>query len=255
MTENKNDREQLKLQENTSLNAHKTRYHRLNVYDYVLEFCGWEPIEELIKYGGSPRNELYLICLIKTGGRAGEVLNLLSENFKDNKHAKALFVERMKLEKRWRKMPDGTRQHLEAIRKPFPILLKEPLTDLLQKQLSIVEEGPLFMSPYKTHNALTVSWGYKLIRRINDEIPSSLFKRLGLDIPFMDKATGEKLNDTIHLWQHWFRAERASQLRSEYDFTEADLMEFFGWLDYKTALHYSRLGASNLAKKMLAAIV
>jgi len=56
------------------------------------------------------------------------------------------------------------------------------------------------------------------------------------------------------LWQHWFRAQRASELRSDYGFTEADLMEYFGWLDYNTALHYSRLGASNLAKKMRAAI-
>lgn len=42
-------------------------YHRLNVYDYVLEFCGWDAIQELIKYAGSPRNEIYLTALIKTG--------------------------------------------------------------------------------------------------------------------------------------------------------------------------------------------
>jgi len=41
-------------------------YHRLNVYDYVLEFCGWAAIQELTKYAGSPRNEMYLTALIKT---------------------------------------------------------------------------------------------------------------------------------------------------------------------------------------------
>ena len=257
--ENKNNfrtmmnQKQQKQLENPSLNTQKTRYHRLKV-DYVLEFCGWEPIEELIKYAKTPRNELYLTCLIKTGGRAGEVLNLLAENFKEKKRNKALFVERMKLEKRWKKMPDGTRQHIEAIRKPFPILLAEPLTDLLIEQLRNAGEGPLFVSPYKAHKPLTVSWGYKSIRRINDEIPKTLFNSLGLNTPFYDSVTGEKLSETIHLWQHWFRSERASQLRSEYDFSEADLMEFFGWLDYKTALHYSKMGASNLAKKMRAAI-
>lgn len=232
-------------------------YHRLNVFDYVNEFCGWQPLEELIKYGGSVRNELYLISLIKTGGRAGEVLCLEKENFSVQSKKKYILVQNMKLEKRWMKVknPDGSsyRQHLEAIRKPFPMLLKEPLSQELLYQLEIAKDGALFASPYKTHKPLSRDWGYKLIRRINDEIPRPLFNRLGLNVPFRDKITQDQLSETIHLWQHWFRSQRASQLRSEYDFTEADLMEFFGWLDYKTALHYSKLGASNLAKKMLKA--
>jgi len=36
------------------------------------------------KYAGSPRNEIYLTALIKTGGRAGEVLGLEKENFSVN---------------------------------------------------------------------------------------------------------------------------------------------------------------------------
>jgi integrase len=247
------------LNEIPSLNELKKPYHRLNVYDYVMEFCGWEPIEELIKYAGSPRNELYLTCLIKTGGRAGEVLGLEKENFSENKRQKTVLCQNMKLEKRWKKMRnlDGTyiRQHIEAVRKPFPILIEEPLSELLLSQLQNCEIGSsLFTSPYNMNKSLTVSWGYKLIRKISDELPRPLFNRLGLNIPFTDKVTGNKLSDTIHLWQHWFRSERASQLRSEYNFSEADLMEFFGWLDYRTALHYGRLGASNLAKKMRAAI-
>lgn len=233
-------------------------YHRLNVYDYVLEFCGWEPLAELIKYAGSPRNEMYLTCLIKTGGRAGEVLSLTTENFSLNNRTKTIIVSNMKLEKRWKKIknPDGsaTRQHIEAVRKPFPILQEEPLSKELTDFLQACNRSTLFVSPYKTHDHLTVSWGYKLIRQISNEIPKPLFNRLGLNQPFRDKETQATIQDTIHLWQHWFRSQRASQLRSEYGFTEADLMEFFGWLDYKTALHYSRLGATNLAKKMRQAI-
>jgi hypothetical protein len=239
-------------------------YYRLNVYDYVDSFCGWEPMEELIKYGGSPRNELYLINLIKTGGRAGEVLGLDKENFSVIKN-KYILVKDMELEKRWHKikMPDGTskREHMEAIRKPFPMLLKEPLSQDLLDHLESVKEGPLFLSPYKHHKELTVSWGYKLIRSINDELPRPLFNRLGLNRPFFKKQLNPATNtlemiqikDVIHLWQHYFRAQRASQLKAEYEFSEADLMEYFGWLDYKTALHYSKLGAGNLAKKMLKA--
>ncbi len=233
-------------------------YHRLNVYDYVLGFCGWEPIQELIKYAGSPRNEMYLTALIKTGGRAGEVLSLEKENFSINNREKYILVSNMKLEKRWKliKNPDGSvfRQHIEAVRKPFSMLTDEPLSSELLEYIDNSKHSQLFSSPYKAHDPLTVSWGYKFIRRINDEIPRPLFNRLGLNIPFNDKVTGKKLSDTIHLWQHWFRSERASQLKAEYDFTEADLMEFFGWLDYKTALHYSKLGASNLAKKMRKAL-
>jgi len=152
--------------------------------------------------------------------------------------------------------PDGHRDTItiKAVRKPFPILLEEPLSTELIVQTELVNEGQLFTSPYKTHKPLTVDWGYKFIRNLNDSIPKTLFNKLGLNQPFMDKVTGTQLADTIHLWQHWFRSQRASQLRSEYGFSEADLMEFFGWLDYGTALHYSRLGASNLAKKMRAAI-
>ena len=233
------------------------KYHRLNVYDYVNEFCGWDPMEELIKYSGNSRNELYLISLIKSGGRAGEVLSLLKENFRIEKRVKSIFVTDMKLEKRWElvKHPDGTktRRHIEAFRKPFPMLLQEPLSQALLDHIEPITDGSLFKSPYKEHQPLSVSWGYKLIRRINDELPRPLFNRLGLNVPFRDRETKEQLHPTIHLWQHWFRSQRASQLRSEYNFTEADLMEFFGWLDYKTALHYSKLGASNLARKMLKA--
>jgi len=245
-----------------------TTYHRLNVYDYVNEFCGWQPIEELIKYAGTPTKEMYLTNLIKTGGRAGEVLQLAKENFSVNKRQKILLCQNMKLEKRYRTKRDpithkpilkangkrDTETIMSAIRKPFPILLEETLTNLQLEQLENIEHGPLFTSPYKGHLPLTVSWGYKFIRKLNDEIPKPLFNQLGLNQPFRDKVTGNTLSEVIHLWQHWFRSERASQLRSEYAFSEADLMEFFGWLDYNTALHYSRLGASNLAKKMRAAI-
>jgi len=59
------------------------------------------------------------------------------------------------------------------------------------------------------------------------------------------------ISDEIHLWLHWCRSQRASQLSAEYDFKEADFMEFFSWLDYKTILHYSHFGYEKLASKML----
>lgn len=245
----------------------KPAYHRLNVYDYIMEFCGWEPLEELTKFTKTNTQNRYILNLIKTGGRAGEVLGLQKENFAIVKRQKIILCSNMQLEKRYKVKcdpltkkpilrPNGKREtiQLNAIRKPFPILLEEPLSKELLEANNQVEQGQLFTSPYKQHKPLTVSWGYKFIRNLNDCIPKTLFNQLGLNQPFRDKLTGNTISDTIHLWQHWARAQRASQLRSEYGFTEADLMEYFGWLDYNTALHYSRLGASNLAKKMRAAI-
>ena len=227
-------------------------YHRLNV-GYVKKFCGWEPIAELLKYTGSDRNELYFLSLIKSGGRAGEVLALNTSNFKIDKRVKAVMVSGMKLEKHFvtKKLPDGTkqRQHVEATREEFPVLLKEPLTT---EWLTLISkcEGLLFPSPYKDNDSLTVSWGYKLIRKISDELPKPLFEQLGLNQPFKDAITGETIADTIHLWQHWARSERAKQLAEEYGFKEGALMSWFGWLDFGTAHHYGKVGAKTLAKKM-----
>jgi hypothetical protein len=92
--------------------------------------------------------------------------------------------------------------------------------------------------------------GLQIHKALKRELPKPLFTSLGLNKPFRDKKTGAVISNTIHLWQHWFRSERASQLRAEYNFNEADLMEYFGWLYYKTALHYARLGPTNLANKM-----
>ena len=61
---------------------------------------------------------------------------------------------------------------------------------------------------------------------------------------------GKQIAETIHLWNHWFRSQRASQLKADYGFAEGDLMEWFQWLDFKTATHYAHLGYSGLAKKM-----
>ncbi len=54
------------------------------------------------------------------------------------------------------------------------------------------------------------------------------------------------------IYPHWFRAQRASQLAYEYGFDVHDLMDFFGWLNVGTAIHYSRMGWKGLAAKMLA---
>ena len=53
-----------------------------------------------------------------------------------------------------------------------------------------------------------------------------------------------------HIYDHWFRAQRASQLASEYDFTLHELLEWFSWKDIRTALRYAKLSWRKLDSKM-----
>lgn len=230
-------------------------YHRLNVFTYIDAFCGWPSITEMISYAEEERNRAFLTFLIKTGGRASEVLGLTAENFQTKPDEKLILVTNMALLKHYKKLdtPDPTTgkrsKPIAAIRKPFAIPIKEPLTAEMQSYLE-GKEGLLFSSPYKSHKPLTRVWAYRLIRQVNDLLPQPLFRRLGLNRPFLDDK-GEVIEDKIHLWLHWARSQRASQLASEYDFSEAELMEWFGWMDYATALHYSHLGYQKLASKMM----
>jgi hypothetical protein len=58
-----------------------TDHYRLNVYDYIDSFCGWDPLSEMIKYAGNELDQAYLTFLFKTGGRASEALMLETSNF------------------------------------------------------------------------------------------------------------------------------------------------------------------------------
>lgn len=91
------------------------------------------------------------------------------------------------------------------------------------------------------------------MRRLNDKLPDSLKSELGLDQPFKDSVTGKEIADSIHLWQHWARSERAHSLREQYGFKEGALMSWFSWEDFVTAHRYSKAGSELLAKKMLRA--
>ena len=223
-------------------------YNRLNVYDYIDRFCGWEPLVELFKY--CDKYAPLFMAQFKTGGRVSEVLALCSENFFVDKQQELLVVENMQLEKRYKKdKQTGETFKVHAVRKPFPILLNENLTTELLL-FADSREGLLFPSPYKNGvQPLSRVRAYQVIREISDNLPSKLFKQLGLNRPFNDQQ-GRPIADSIHLWNHWFRSQRASQLKADYGFAEGDLMEWFQWVDFKTATHYAHMGYQELGAKM-----
>lgn len=234
-------------------------YYRLSVSEHVETFCGWDALKQLIEYAGSTRNKAFLTALFLTGGRVSEVLNLTRENFDVRLDEGLIIVRGMKLLKRYKKLTekvdaDGKRrwitEKVAKTRKPFPILLREPLTPILLEYLK-QQSGLLFPSPYKTGKPLSRFWAYKLIRKIDREIPETLKANLGLNKPFI--VEGRKVSDKLHLWLHWFRSQRACQLVNDYGFEVVDLIDYFTWEKYETALDYAKRGWRGLASKMLTA--
>jgi hypothetical protein len=236
-------------------------YHRLNVKDYVEEFCGWKALTDLSSCATPGRDQAFLATLFLTGGRVSETLALKRENFEVRNHEGIVLVRNMPLLKRYKKLSETVNEEgkkgwitekLSKNRKPFPIIIREPLAPIFLDYLGKAE-GLLFPSPYKKGFPLSRFWAYKLIRKIDDRTPESLKEELGLNKPFV--KNGEEICDRIHLWLHWFRSQRASQLVSDYGYEVIDLIDFFSWERYDTALTYARKGWRGLASKMQVAQV
>jgi len=237
-------------------------YYRLCVKDFVEEFCGWTPLKQLIvEHATQGRDQAFLTTLFLTGGRVSEVLALQKQNFEVREAEGLILVRNMPLLKRYKKLSatqdtEGHKkwvtQKLVKTRKPFPIQLAEPLTPMLTDWLG-KNEGLLFPSPYKVGEPLTRQWAYHLIRTLDSQLPSSLREALGLNKPFI--KDGKKINDRLHLWLHWFRSQRASQLVDNYGYEILDLVDYFSWQKYDTALTYARRGWRGLASKMQVAQV
>jgi hypothetical protein len=236
-------------------------YNRLNVKEYVEEFCGWKALTRLESFADPGRNQAFISALFLTGGRVSEALALKKENFEAREREGIILVRNMPLLKRYEKISEqvskeGKRtwitEKLEKKRKPFPIITREPLAPTLLEYLGKTE-GLLFPSPYKIGYALSRSWAYKLIRKLDSEIPKKLREDLGLNRPFI--KNGKRIDDRLHLWLHWFRSQRASQLVRDYGYEVIDLIDYFTWERYDTALNYARKGWRGLASKMQVAPV
>ena len=231
-------------------------YHRLSVSEFVESFCGWAALTELVGMAKSERDRAFLAALFLTGGRAREALSLSKSNFEIREADGLILVRNMPLEKRYKKVEQITKadgslgwrtEKMLKFRKPFPIVLKEPLAPVLTGWIE-KSSGPLFPSPYKPESPLSRHWAYHMIRELDEDLPVSLRERLGVNRPFV--AEGVKLAPHIHLWTHWFRSQRASQLVENYNYATEELIDYFSWEHYKTALTYAKRGWRGLAAKM-----
>jgi hypothetical protein len=268
-------------------------YHRLNVEDYIEEFCGWTALTELFELVYDEKQKAFFITMFLTGGRVTEVLLLKKNNFTVLPEEGIIKVTDMRLLKRYEKL-DGyvdaegnNRWHTDkitAFRDTFTIDRREPFTKILEHYLKQVNDSKLandpkkasdvylFPSPYSHSRKYkkkylhsqkvdwyvpdangeipyTMQWAYMIIREVNDCASEELKHKLGLLRPFRDKK-GNTIADEIHLFLHWFRSQRASQLARDYKLDVVELIDYFNWKDIETAVMYAKKGGSGLTEKM-----
>jgi len=253
-------------------------YYKRSLVD-VPPFIGWDKLLSLIDACNEIDYDIYhrhlrerdkglIACLFETGGRIGEVVTLAKANF-DFSHKRYCIVSDMLLEKRYEKTgsyieilkeeptgafaklytpylhPETGKQQLKRkrwrttitsdkvlrlrIRQPFPIMKSDPLYPIMEQYVKHSHSELLFPSSKLRKNKtrfMTTTNAWIILNRIQ-------------------KITG------IQIWNHWFRSQRASQLKNEYGFDSDDRMDWFNWLSDPTAALYPKTSALEMATKML----
>ncbi len=220
----------------------KRKLERHSVEKDVKSFCGWDKLSAIVGVARSiganaDRNAGFAAALFCTGGRVSETLALKPSMITIVKGCvpKLVLVTGMPLSKRYKKLSDflddkgHKRYKTEKINatRDFSFRVDEPLVKPMIHWLIHALESHyewLFPSPY-TDKPLTRKWAYQLIGKV-----------------------GAKAN--LDIWPHWFRAQRACCLASEYEFKESSILEWFQWESWMTAKQYCKLGPLGMAKKM-----
>lgn len=191
------------------------KYSRGSVQRDVKQFCGWEFLQKIIQ---ECNNTKYYRMTDSLRKRDMALVATLFETGGRISEVLALDKDNFQI------LPERVlvtdmivvKNKVPTSRGTFSIKRFEPLCPIMVDWIK-QSNSPLFsITP-------TRAW----------QIVNDLGKRLG-----------------IHIYDHWFRAQRASQLASEYDFTLHELLEWFTWKDLRTALRYARLSWRKLDRKM-----
>ena len=204
-------------------------YERRAVSRDVEEFVGWGTLLRIVEACETPLEKAFIATLFSTGARVSECLQLTRDMFEEIPEEGLIICRGAPLLKRYKKveeLPGGgwETETVEAYRRPFPLILQEPLMPLVADWIKEAH-GYLFPSPRRPGKPLSRAWAFKVCGRLQ-------------------AATG------IDIWPHWFRSQRASQLVSDYQFELLDLLDFFSWDKVDTAITYTRRGPWGLARKM-----
>lgn len=240
------------------------------------------------------RDVALLATAFCTGGRISEVLMLTADNFnvQERDGETRILVEGMPLLKRYDKTeeildikdekPEGALGRLYhysrkrdafvrvkwiteskiAERLTIPIPLWEPLAPALLDRIKWAKENA---DPDKFGGYPWLFPSSRKPKRIEDPgIQLWIEERFGLEArawysPQRAYQIVRRLGNIFdtHIWNHWFRSQKASQLVRDYEFREHELNRYFGWVSTRAgkvsmASKYARVGVSDLWDKMLA---
>jgi len=79
------------------------KYYRLSVKDFVEDFCGWEPLKQLVGVRWKSKESSLHNLVILNRRRVSEVLSRKRQNFEIRQAEGIIIVRNMKLLKRYRK--------------------------------------------------------------------------------------------------------------------------------------------------------
>jgi len=219
---------------------------KFRTIDEVEGFCGWEFLLSLTTVFDSPMYMGFIATLFETGGRISEVLQLRKTHFNLGLHPELIVVEHMPVLKRYEfveKKPDPTRKRgFRWVTKKkrdyrfFPIRRDEALVSYMLKWLEMAPTDKLFQ--FSRVNA------FLKLRKAGEILNRS--------IPFTKHRFKDRSLRSSEIFPHLLRAERASQLASEYSFDVYGLRQFFGWKPRKLdmAEKYASLDWKGLARRM-----
>jgi len=189
----------------------------------IVSFCGWDFLLELIKCSPTLTHKGIIAGLFLTGCRVSELIMLERKNVRLNVHPKLILIENAPVIKRYsRKLKKRFVEH-----RTFPINKDEPLVPYF---LEYVESKKGKLYPFSRTSI------YYQVQKVG--------KILNEDVPFSNIHSSQ-------LYPHWFRAQRARQLRAEYGFTDEELRDWFGWKFAKDGMPavYGRYSWIEFARK------
>ena len=198
----------------------------------VKSFCGWSYIKELVHLCSFPE---LIMGLFLTGGRATELLQLRKGHFREFNEYYEVFG--MPVLKRYKVLDitvqeDGHKRYKTELlhhERTFPILKSEPFSKELWDYAQACKDYLFSFSPEYDDPYGKLYW---LVRNI--PAPPNPYA-------------------PTHLYPHWFRGQRASQLRIEYNLDVDQIMRFFEWKTFEVARRYAGMSSKDLAQVMLEA--
>jgi len=188
-------------------------------------FCGWNFLIKLIKACVNPFERGLIAGLFETGCRVSELNQLTKKHVNLKVHPKLVVMEHVPVIKRYsRKL----KKRFKAYR-TFAFRRDEPLAFYFIYWVRNCPSNRLY--PYSRVRI------FQIVREIGS--------RLGGKVPFSNISCSQ-------LYPHWFRAQRARQLRHDYKFTDEELRDWFGWKMTKAGMPaiYGKSSWMEQAEKM-----